>query len=96
MVQDRTHCAPCSLIQNTENAIISKIPVGRPGKTEELAGACVILASQASDYVTGITLPVDGGFRLMGYSKNYLHRTRHTSQLSKRCAFVKNILKVGG
>lgn len=48
------------------NLIISKIPAARPGKVEELAGACVYLASEASNYVTGATIVVDGGFLALG------------------------------
>jgi gluconate 5-dehydrogenase len=36
-------------------------PLGRVGEMGELAGAALFLASPASDYVTGVTLPVDGG-----------------------------------
>jgi len=42
--------------------ILERIPAGRWGEPGDLAGACVFLASAASDYVTGITLPVDGGW----------------------------------
>jgi len=42
--------------------ILGRIPAGRWGVPDDLAGACVFLASGASDYVTGITLPVDGGW----------------------------------
>jgi 2-deoxy-D-gluconate 3-dehydrogenase len=42
--------------------ILSRIPIGRWGETADLKGAAVFLASPASDYVTGITLPVDGGW----------------------------------
>jgi len=42
--------------------ILERIPAGRWGVPGDLAGACVFLASAASDYVTGITLPVDGGW----------------------------------
>jgi NAD(P)-dependent dehydrogenase (short-subunit alcohol dehydrogenase family) len=41
--------------------IISRIPLGRTGETEELGGVAVFLASDASSYVTGQTIIVDGG-----------------------------------
>ena len=41
--------------------ILSLVPMGRFGEPEELKGAVVYLASEASRYVTGIILPVDGG-----------------------------------
>ncbi|MEO5932668.1 MAG: 2-dehydro-3-deoxy-D-gluconate 5-dehydrogenase KduD [Duganella sp.] len=43
-------------------AILARIPAGRWGRPDDLAGAAVFLASRASDYVHGITLPVDGGW----------------------------------
>jgi 2-deoxy-D-gluconate 3-dehydrogenase len=42
--------------------ILGRIPAGRWGKPEDLGGAAVFLASHASDYVHGVTLPVDGGW----------------------------------
>jgi len=45
-----------------EPQIAARIPAGRWGKPEDLAGAAVFLASAASDYVHGIVLPVDGGW----------------------------------
>jgi NAD(P)-dependent dehydrogenase (short-subunit alcohol dehydrogenase family) len=41
--------------------IVDRIPVKRPGKPNDLDGAVVFLASDASEYVTGQTLLVDGG-----------------------------------
>ena len=43
-------------------AILSRIPAGRWGVPDDLAGAVVFLASAASDYVSGEVLTVDGGW----------------------------------
>lgn len=42
--------------------ILGRIPAGRWGKPQDLAGAIVFLASAASDYVHGTTIAVDGGW----------------------------------
>ena len=39
-----------------------RIPMGRWGKPEDLAGAVVFLASPAADYISGAIIPVDGGY----------------------------------
>src|SRR5277367_2815814 len=39
-----------------------RIPLGRLGTPEDVAGPAVFLASDMARYVTGVTLPVDGGF----------------------------------
>ena len=43
-------------------AILARIPAGRWGRPDDLAGATVFLASGASDYVSGAIIPVDGGW----------------------------------
>ena len=42
--------------------ITDRIPAGRWGQPDELAGAAGFLASRAADYVHGVVLPVDGGW----------------------------------
>jgi 2-deoxy-D-gluconate 3-dehydrogenase len=44
--------------------VLARTPMGRWGQPEDHAGAVVFLASSASDFVTGITIPVDGGYRV--------------------------------
>lgn len=43
-------------------SIIGRIPAGRWGNPEDIAGAAVFLASPASDFIHGVILPVDGGW----------------------------------
>ena len=44
------------------NQVITKTPMGRFGVAEELNGSIHYLCSQASKFVTGIVIPIDGGF----------------------------------
>jgi 2-deoxy-D-gluconate 3-dehydrogenase len=57
---DNTHALRNNPDRN--RAILERIPAGRWGEPSDLAGATVFLASEASDYVDGIVLPVDGGW----------------------------------
>ena len=54
-----------SIPKNPEfyNSILDRTPFKRFEKIEEMAGSAVFLASSASDFVTGVALPVDGKVR---------------------------------
>ena len=40
----------------------NRIPIGRIGTPDDIAGPAVFLASDLARYITGVTLPVDGGY----------------------------------
>lgn len=42
--------------------VMDRLPIGRYGSPDDLKGTVIFLASSASDYISGVTLPVDGGF----------------------------------
>ena len=48
--------------KNRSHSILERIPLGRWGEPQDISGATVFLSSAASDYISGITLPVDGGW----------------------------------
>ena len=48
--------------EQTNQRFVERIPAGRWGEPEDLAGPIVFLCSEASSYVSGVVLPVDGGW----------------------------------
>ena len=60
MATDNTQPLRDDPVRSSE--ILGRIPAGRWGRPEDLQGAAVFLASPASDYVHGCTIPVDGGW----------------------------------
>ncbi len=47
--------------RDNADAVARRVPAGRVGSDEDMAGAAIYLASRAGDYVVGATLTVDGG-----------------------------------
>ncbi len=52
-------------MEGLDERVIGRTPVGRWGETEDLAGLAIFLSGLASNFVTGTTIPVDGGFSVM-------------------------------
>ena len=52
-------------ITGLHERVLARIPHGRWAKPADMAGTAIWLASRASDYVTGIAIPVDGGYTAM-------------------------------
>ena len=48
----------------TYQFIVDRTPMGRWGQPEELAGLAIFLASRASDFITGQTIFIDGGWTI--------------------------------
>ena len=60
----RSRAPKGAIIQLTKSKILARTPAGRWGQPEEIAGAAVYLAWRASDFVTGTTIRVDGGYSI--------------------------------
>ena len=56
--------APVKTMPDLYQEIIARTPAGRWGHPDECVGAAVFLASRASDFVTGATICVDGGYSI--------------------------------
>ncbi|HEX5141116.1 MAG TPA: glucose 1-dehydrogenase [Dehalococcoidia bacterium] len=53
-------------VPGLHDRVLSRIPAGRWGDGDDLAGIAAFLASSASDYITGAVIPVDGGYASQG------------------------------
>ena len=51
-------------------SLLSHIPLGKPGETDDIAAAVLYLASDDAKYVTGHVLVVDGGWTA-GFSRDW-------------------------
>ncbi len=55
-----------SEIPEAREKALARIPAGRSGVTDDLAGVAAFLASDVADYITGAAIPVDGGYSAFG------------------------------
>ena len=51
-----------TMLAQDEALLREAIPMGRIGTPEDIAGPAVFLASDMARYISGVTLPVDGGY----------------------------------
>ena len=49
-------------VPGLDDRVVARTPQGRWGRPDDLAGVAVFLASPASDFITGVGIPVDGGY----------------------------------
>jgi 2-dehydro-3-deoxy-D-gluconate 5-dehydrogenase len=53
-------------VEGLNERVLMRTPTKRWGEPEDFAGIGVFLASAASDFITGVAIPVDGGFSIQG------------------------------
>ena len=53
-------------VDGLHDRVLARTPAGRWGVPQDLAGVAVFLASGASDFITGVAIPVDGGYSAQG------------------------------
>ena len=53
-------------VDGLHERVLARTPAGRWGAPDDLAGIAVFLASSASDFITGVAIPVDGGYSAQG------------------------------
>jgi len=58
--------AGIALVKSGDKIIRRRIPMGRLGSPEEISEAVLFLLSDAANYITGVNLPVDGGWTAFG------------------------------
>jgi len=49
-------------LEGLNERVLTRTPIGRWGRPEDLQGTAIYLATAASNFVTGVALPVDGGY----------------------------------
>ena len=65
-IADTEGMARLAPTRDIQRAVTESVPLGRQGVKEDIAAAAMFLASPAASYITGVILPVDGGWSLGG------------------------------
>jgi len=65
-IADTEGMARLAPTSDMQKAVTASVPLGRQGTKEDIASAAMFLASPAATYITGVILPVDGGWSLGG------------------------------
>lgn len=60
-----TKITASQMTPDTQKAFEAKVPAGRYGSPEDIAGPVLFLSSPLADYVTGVSFPVDGGVTII-------------------------------
>lgn len=53
-------------VDGLQERVVARTPAGRWGAPDDFAGIAVFLAASASDFITGVAIPVDGGYLIQG------------------------------
>ena len=53
-------------VEGLHERVLARTPAGRWGDIEDFEGLAIFLASPASNFITGVAIPVDGGFSVSG------------------------------
>ena len=53
-------------VDGLQESVVARTPAGRWGAPDDFAGIAVFLAAPASDFITGVAIPVDGGYSIQG------------------------------
>lgn len=53
-------------VDGLQERVVARTPAGRWGAPDDFAGIAVFLAASASDFITGVAIPVDGGYSIQG------------------------------
>src|ERR1035437_9979258 len=66
-------------VSGLNEKVLARTPAQRWGAPDDFAGIAVFLAAPASNYITGVAIPVDGGYSIQGYLRRNRHPDLHAA-----------------